>query len=357
MKKFIQNLRVAYHKFWKLQADTIKNETWARLYWLGGIFIGLAYILWKNGHYFEARLGITLAVVEIPIIVFGAVVANIILRESLHRQKEIEEGTTKALERVQSKERKINELKDNITRHEQLIIPVFNSWVSVGYFQEGILKHQIDQQWVVLTYDLKINSVELHIIRNYNQNIVNDAAAHLRTGKPEKWDEWITLKEQVNSQLKRVGNLWAELVKTVETECKNQGFEQTAQNLPVEYYHLPNLIQNIWWITEFNKTDEQIEAAWKITQIGDYWQIGSFLRSAKREKLENLKKFCLEEAKKIVIKTSGLFDERDKLQKKLSEFLQSMKVIFEDSTIKNLPIFGDCDTCRHWKSELEELSK
>jgi hypothetical protein len=81
-----------------------KEKTWVRLYYLAIVFVGLAFLLWSHGHLFEARLGITLAVVEIPIIVFGAVVANLILRESLSRVKEIEEGTRRALEKVQGKD-------------------------------------------------------------------------------------------------------------------------------------------------------------------------------------------------------------------------------------------------------------
>ncbi len=66
------------------------------MYWLGAIFLLLAVALSFSG-LFDVKLGITLAVVEIPIIVFGASVANFILRESRQHAKEIGEEVGKQL--------------------------------------------------------------------------------------------------------------------------------------------------------------------------------------------------------------------------------------------------------------------
>jgi hypothetical protein len=119
MRKSLQNLREFGQVFVELFVEMLKEKTWIRLYVLALVFIGLALLLWSHGHYFEARLGITLTLVEIPIIVFGAVVANLILNESRKHAQEIGEEVGKQLKKVQGmdttkKENHTKELNEKI---------------------------------------------------------------------------------------------------------------------------------------------------------------------------------------------------------------------------------------------------
>jgi hypothetical protein len=122
------SLKECLKEAWIIFIAPAKETTWGRLYILAFSSILLGWFLNIYG-YFDLNLGITLAVVEIPIIVFGAIVANIILRESLHRQKEIETGMTNALKKLPQ----IDENQKHIEEHCRVLIDRFKERVGRAF--------------------------------------------------------------------------------------------------------------------------------------------------------------------------------------------------------------------------------
>lgn len=121
MKKFLLDASTDFVK-------SLKQKTWARAYLLLVIAIGVGAILWFV-KLFDLSLAVTLAVVEIPIIVFGAIIANTILRESRKQAEEIGEEVGKQLGKIPVVgETREKENQKHIDDHCEVLIKRFREY-------------------------------------------------------------------------------------------------------------------------------------------------------------------------------------------------------------------------------------
>jgi hypothetical protein len=117
MKKFFRDAGEDFVK-------TLKEKTWVGLYVVVILALFLATVLWSIGH-FDVNLGITLAVVEIPLALFGAIIINTILRESRKQAKEIGEEVGKQIGKLPIIDQKRTENKKHIDEHCKVLIDRF----------------------------------------------------------------------------------------------------------------------------------------------------------------------------------------------------------------------------------------
>lgn len=201
---------------------------------------------------------------------------------------------------------------------------------------------------------------ELSEPNHHRENIVKEVIEHLRTGYPEVWGKWISLKEAVNDHLGSVVQKWEKIEEDVKVIAEEQGlagWDGKGTKPTTDYCSINHLVEATWNDPEYYRTQKRHSwDEYEIHPAGEGFQFGgTWAYSLRREVLEELKKRLTNESNKITEEKKNLEEERSNLESEGEVIKNSLKNIEEDYIRRHIEIRSSCPTCKKWLNELTEL--
>jgi len=259
------------------------------------------------------------------------------------------------------KDARKKQLEDYLKKHyENDLLPVMREW-----FKPAELPHMKISE----THDYEILSAEIHYQphnkskikklsepKHFEPNIIQDGIEHLRKGYPREWENWSKLKENVNTHLDKVVEIWSDIENSIENFAnKSELIKWDGRGpLPSNFIVLDSLVRAVWNDPEYyQQTKRHVWDDYQINQNGNGWEFGGYwVKSQNRQSLIDFKNQLTIESGKIKNIKKELDKEKIKLEEKGQAFKIFLSSIDENYIRSHKRVPGFCLTCDPWLKEL-----
>jgi hypothetical protein len=319
-------------------------------YWILVVGLGISgYGIWlinlSNLKFLDIQLALTLIYVEVPIGLMLAWLVPILFERRSELAKQHALGRYK-------------EDKEYLKKHyEEDLLPVISSWF-VRRSSGTPLEYTVLSASAHYDTQGKSAIVKLTEPPTRTPEVLNDVIEHLSKGIPQDWNEWVSLKEKVNSHLEKVVKAWKDIENSVREKCKELGFVEWngRGSEPPNSYWMWRIMIMLWSDPEyFEQQGKHLWDDYQIQAAEAWYRFGDFALSNKKENLDKLRTYLDHQSLVIAEIKKGLIREKSLLEKAGQEFQNSLSRVQEDYVRHHKNIPSSCSTCEEWLVELHSF--